>query len=56
MHLIQILLTLNDGDGRRCPAQSVERLAHELTEKFGGAKLHAVTGGRPMEKRSGNRA
>ena len=37
MHLIQILLPLNDGEGRRFPAQSFERLAHELTEKFGGA-------------------
>ena len=37
MHLIQILLPLNDSEGRRFPAQSFERLAHELTEKFGGA-------------------
>jgi hypothetical protein len=37
MHLIQILLPLNDGEGRRFPADLFERLAHELTEKFGGA-------------------
>jgi hypothetical protein len=36
MHLIQILLPLNDGEGRRFPADVFERLAHELTEKFGG--------------------
>jgi hypothetical protein len=36
MHLIQILLPLNDGEGRPFPADVFERLAHELTEKFGG--------------------
>ena len=34
MHLIQILLPLKDGEGRRLPAESFDRLA---TEKFGGA-------------------
>ena len=37
MHLIQILLPLNDGEGRRFPADLFERLAQGLTEKFGGA-------------------
>jgi hypothetical protein len=37
MHLIQILLPLNDGEGLRFPAYLFEVLAHELTEKFGGA-------------------
>jgi hypothetical protein len=37
MHLIQILLPLNDGEGLRFPADLFEELAHELTEKFGGA-------------------
>jgi hypothetical protein len=37
LHLIQILLPLNDGRGRRFPADLFERLAQELTEKFGGA-------------------
>jgi hypothetical protein len=36
MHLIQILLPLNDSLGRRFPAEAFERLARELTEKFGG--------------------
>ena len=36
MHLIQILLPLDDGEGLPFPPQSFERLAHELTEKFGG--------------------
>jgi hypothetical protein len=35
MYLVQILLPLNDGEGR-IPADVFERLAHELTEKFGG--------------------
>ena len=39
MHLIQILLPLNDGQGRRFPAESFERLAHELTERFGGVSI-----------------
>ena len=37
MHLIQILLPLNDDAGRRFPAKLFERLARELTENFGGA-------------------
>ena len=37
MHHIQILLPLNDDEGRRFPAQAFERLTGELTEKFGGA-------------------
>jgi hypothetical protein len=37
MHLIQILLPLNDGEGLRFPAYWFEGLVHELTEKFGGA-------------------
>ena len=36
MHLIQILLPLDDSEGLPFPPQSFERLAHELTEKFGG--------------------
>ena len=36
MHLIQILLPLNDSLGRRSPAEAFECLARELTEKFGG--------------------
>jgi hypothetical protein len=36
LHLIQILLPLNDGAGKRFPAESFEKLARELTEKFGG--------------------
>jgi hypothetical protein len=37
MHLIQILLPLSDDAGKPFPAASFEGLAHELTEKFGGA-------------------
>jgi hypothetical protein len=36
MHLVQILLPLNDDEGRRFPSQSFESLARALTEKFGG--------------------
>lgn len=36
MHLIQILLPLTDDAGERFPAEAFERLARELTEKFGG--------------------
>ncbi len=36
MHLIEILLPLQDEGGSAFPAENYERLAHELTERFGG--------------------
>jgi hypothetical protein len=36
MHLVQILLPLTDDEGQQFPADAFERLAGELTEKFGG--------------------
>jgi hypothetical protein len=36
MQLIQILLPLSDDEGRNFPASAFERLARELTERFGG--------------------
>ena len=36
MHLVQLLLPLNDDKGRRFSAQAFRGLAQELTEKFGG--------------------
>ena len=52
MHLIQILLPLNDDEGRRFAAQAYERLARELTEKFGGATSFTRT---PAEGRWKNK-
>ena len=36
MHLIEILLPVSGPDGVEFPATKFERLARELTEKFGG--------------------
>ena len=36
MHLVQILLPLNDNDGHALPKDLYEGVAHELTERFGG--------------------
>jgi hypothetical protein len=36
MHLIQILLPFCNSAGRAFPSRNFERLANELTEKFGG--------------------
>jgi hypothetical protein len=36
VHLIQILLSLRDDEGRFFPAANFDRLAQMLTEKFGG--------------------
>lgn len=36
MHLIQILLPLQDNSGRSFPADAYRQVRHELTERFGG--------------------
>ena len=37
MHLIEILLPLKDADGNAFPADVYDRLAQQLSERFGGA-------------------
>ena len=36
MHLIQLLLPLQDGNGKPFEQQKFERLSQDLTERFGG--------------------
>ena len=40
MHLVQLLLPLFDNDGRDFPRAHYERVASELTERFGGLTAH----------------
>src|SRR5690349_10874659 len=40
MHLIHILLPLNDNEGRRLGREMFRAVADELTEKFGGLTAH----------------
>ena len=51
MHLVQILLPLNDDERRRFPAQAFEGLALELTEKFGGVTSFTRTPQKVVGKR-----
>lgn len=41
MNLVQLLLPLEDPEGRRFEASMYERVAHELTERFGGLTAYA---------------
>jgi hypothetical protein len=41
LHLIQILLPVYDRDGHRFGRALYERVAHELTDTFGGVTAHA---------------
>jgi hypothetical protein len=51
MFLIDILLPLQDERGEPFPADSYDRLAQRLTERFGRVhELSALTGRRPLEK------
>ncbi len=40
MHLVQILLPLNDNDGHTLPKDLYETVARELTERFGGVTAY----------------
>ncbi len=40
MHLVQILLPLNDNDGHPLSKDLFETVAHELTERFGGVTAY----------------
>ena len=40
MHLVQILLPLNDNDGRALAKDLFEQVARELTERFGGVTAY----------------
>jgi hypothetical protein len=40
MHLVQILLPLNDNDGRALAKDLFETVARELTERFGGVTAY----------------
>jgi hypothetical protein len=40
MHLVQILLPLNDNDGHALPRDLFETVAHDLTERFGGVTAY----------------
>jgi hypothetical protein len=40
MYLVQLLLPLADGDGRRMPREAFDQVRRELTERFGGATLY----------------
>lgn len=40
MHLVQILLPLNDNHGEALPSDLYETVAHELTECFGGVTAY----------------
>ena len=40
MHLVQILLPLNDNDGNALPRDLFETVAHDLTERFGGVTAY----------------
>lgn len=40
MHLVHILLPLNDNKGKKLPKKLFRAVADELTEKFGGLTAH----------------
>ncbi|HEU4882617.1 MAG TPA: hypothetical protein VFT45_10240 [Longimicrobium sp.] len=40
MHVIEILLPLRDNEGKPFPRASLDRVRHELTERFGGVTAH----------------
>lgn len=40
MHLVQILLPLNDNDGRALAKDLFEQVARELTDRFGGVTAY----------------
>jgi hypothetical protein len=39
-HLVELLLPVSDGDGRRFPRALYDRTAAELTDRFGGLTAH----------------
>lgn len=39
-HLVELLLPLSDGEGRRFPRALYDRTAAELTDRFGGLTAH----------------
>src|SRR5688500_11832651 len=41
MHLVQLLLPLEDSNGQPFPAAQFDQIAHELTERFGGVTAYA---------------
>ena len=43
MHLVQILLPLRDEDGRGFPKQHYDKVATDLTERFGGVTAYTRT-------------
>ncbi|WP_425613591.1 hypothetical protein NA78x_003426 [Anatilimnocola sp. NA78] len=43
MHLIQLLLPLNDNDGHRMSARHFSKVREELTAKFGGLTVYSQT-------------
>lgn len=40
MHVIEILLPLRDNEGTPFPRESLDRVRHELTDRFGGVTAH----------------
>ena len=40
MHVVEIFLPLRDGEGTPFPRASLDRVRHELTERFGGVTAH----------------
>ncbi|HEX2206113.1 MAG TPA: hypothetical protein VHG93_00405 [Longimicrobium sp.] len=40
MHVIEILLPLRDNEGTPFPRAALDRVRHELTERFGGVTAH----------------
>jgi hypothetical protein len=43
MELVQILLPLRDGQGRAFPSEFYDRIASEMTERFGGVTAYTRT-------------
>lgn len=40
MHVVEVFLPLRDGEGAPFPRASLDRVRHELTERFGGVTAH----------------
>jgi hypothetical protein len=40
MHVIEILLPLRDNEGKPFPRADLDRVRHELTDRFGGVTAH----------------
>ena len=40
MHVVEIFLPLRDGEGKPFPRDALDRVRHELTERFGGVTAH----------------